>query len=40
VHKYHCFAGAEIATTWQLPSEIVDACALHHQSEPAAITCA
>jgi putative nucleotidyltransferase with HDIG domain len=35
VHKYHCFAGAEIATTWQLPSEIVDACALHHQSEPA-----
>jgi putative nucleotidyltransferase with HDIG domain len=35
VHKYHCLAGAEIATTWQLPSEIVDACALHHQSEPA-----
>jgi putative nucleotidyltransferase with HDIG domain len=35
VHKYHCFAGAEIATTWQLPSEIVDACALHHQIEPA-----
>jgi putative nucleotidyltransferase with HDIG domain len=35
VHKYHCFAGAEIATTWQLPSEIVDACALHHEHEPA-----
>ena len=35
VHKYHCFAGAEIATNWQLPSEIVDACALHHQKEAA-----
>ena len=30
VHRYHCAAGAEVAMAWQLPSEIVDACAAHH----------
>jgi len=30
VQKYHCVAGAEIAMAWKLPTEIVDACAAHH----------
>lgn len=35
VKKYHCVAGAEIAMAWKLPTEIVDACAAHH--DPGAI---
>lgn len=34
VRKYHTSAGAEVAMAWKLPTEIVDACAAHH--EPAA----
>ena len=30
VQKYHCIAGAEVAMTWKLPTEIVDCCAAHH----------
>ncbi len=30
VQRYHCAAGAEVAMAWQLPTEIVDACAAHH----------
>lgn len=32
VQKYHCVAGAEVAMAWKLPTEIVDACAAHHDS--------
>ncbi len=32
VQKYHCVAGAEIAMAWKLPTEIVDACAAHHDA--------
>lgn len=32
VQKYHCVAGAEVAMDWKLPTEIVDACAAHHDS--------
>jgi HD-like signal output (HDOD) protein len=35
VHRYHCAAGAEIAMAWKLPTEIVDACAAHH--DPSAM---
>jgi putative nucleotidyltransferase with HDIG domain len=34
VRKYHQSAGAEVAMAWKLPTEILDACAAHH--EPAA----
>jgi HD-like signal output (HDOD) protein len=34
VSKYHESAGAEVAMAWKLPTEIIDACAAHH--EPAA----
>jgi putative nucleotidyltransferase with HDIG domain len=30
VKKYHESAGAEVAMAWKLPTEIVDACAAHH----------
>lgn len=30
VQKYHCVAGAEVAMAWKLPTQIVDACAAHH----------
>jgi diguanylate cyclase (GGDEF)-like protein len=30
VARYHCRAGAELATAWQLPSDIVEVCADHH----------
>lgn len=30
VQKYHCVAGAEVAMAWKLPTDIVDACAAHH----------
>lgn len=36
VKKYHCVAGAEIAMAWKLPTEIVDACAAHHDEAAAA----
>jgi putative nucleotidyltransferase with HDIG domain len=36
VNKYHESAGAEVAMAWKLPTEIVDACAAHH--DPIAAT--
>lgn len=36
VAKYHESAGAEVAMAWQLPTEIVDACAAHHDPSAAA----
>jgi putative nucleotidyltransferase with HDIG domain len=36
VQKYHESAGAEIAMAWKLPTEIVDACAAHHDPAAAA----
>ena len=36
VKKYHESAGAEIAMAWKLPTEIVDACAAHHDAVAAA----
>jgi putative nucleotidyltransferase with HDIG domain len=30
VLSYHASAGAEVARSWRLPSELVDACAAHH----------
>lgn len=36
VAKYHESAGAEVAMAWQLPTEIVDACAAHHDPAAAA----
>jgi putative nucleotidyltransferase with HDIG domain len=36
VSKYHESAGAEIAMAWKLPTEIVDACAAHHDPTAAA----
>jgi putative nucleotidyltransferase with HDIG domain len=36
VHKYHESAGAEVAMAWKLPTEIVDACAAHHDATAAA----
>jgi putative nucleotidyltransferase with HDIG domain len=35
VQKYHCVAGAEVAMAWKLPTEIVDACAAHHDEAAA-----
>lgn len=35
VARYHTTAGAEVAMAWRLPTEIVDACAAHH--DPAAV---
>lgn len=35
VQRYHSAAGAEVAMAWKLPTEIVDACAAHH--DPQAI---
>lgn len=36
VRKYHESAGAEVAMAWKLPTEIVDACAAHHDRAAAA----
>jgi HD-like signal output (HDOD) protein len=36
VRKYHESAGAEVAMDWKLPTEIVDACAAHHDPRAAA----
>ena len=30
VRRYHTAAGAEVAMAWKLPTQIVDACAAHH----------
>jgi len=35
VQRYHCAAGAEVAMAWKLPTEIVDACAAHHDPSAA-----
>lgn len=35
VRKYHESAGAEVAMAWKLPTEIVDACAAHHDASAA-----
>jgi putative nucleotidyltransferase with HDIG domain len=35
VNKYHESAGAEVAMAWKLPTEIVDACAAHHDPTAA-----
>jgi putative nucleotidyltransferase with HDIG domain len=35
VQRYHTAAGAEVAMAWKLPTQIVDACAAHH--DPQAI---
>lgn len=35
VAKYHESAGAEVAMAWKLPTEIVDACAAHHDPTAA-----
>ena len=35
VQRYHTAAGAEVAMAWKLPTEIVDACAAHH--DPKAV---
>jgi putative nucleotidyltransferase with HDIG domain len=33
VQRYHTAAGAEVAMAWKLPTEIVDACAAHHDAK-------
>ena len=33
VQRYHTAAGAEVAMAWKLPTEIVDACAAHHDHQ-------
>lgn len=33
VERYHCTAGAEVAMAWRLPTQIVDACAAHHDQD-------
>jgi putative nucleotidyltransferase with HDIG domain len=35
VQRYHTAAGAEVAMAWKLPTEIVDACAAHHDLQAA-----
>ncbi len=37
VMRYHTAAGAEVAMAWKLPTEIVDACAAHHDPAAAAV---
>ena len=37
VQRYHTAAGAEVAMAWKLPTEIVDACAAHHDPAAAAV---
>ena len=37
VQRYHTAAGAEVAMAWKLPTEIVDACAAHHDPQAAAV---
>lgn len=35
VERYHAHAGAQLAETWNLHSDIVQACALHHEERHA-----
>lgn len=35
VERYHAHAGAQLAETWNLHSDIVQACALHHEEHHA-----
>lgn len=35
VERYHAHAGAQLAETWNLHSDIVQACALHHSEQHA-----
>ena len=37
VQRYHSAAGAEVAMAWKLPTEIVDACAAHHDPKAASV---
>ena len=37
VERYHTAAGAEVAMAWKLPTEIVDACAAHHDPKAASV---
>ncbi|HYQ02017.1 MAG TPA: HDOD domain-containing protein [Polyangiaceae bacterium] len=37
VQRYHTAAGAEVAMAWKLPTEIVDACAAHHDPQAASV---
>jgi len=37
VQRYHTAAGAEVAMAWKLPTEIVDACAAHHDEHAIAV---
>lgn len=37
VQRYHSAAGAEVAMAWKLPTEIVDACAAHHDPQAASV---
>jgi len=37
VMRYHTAAGAEVAMAWKLPTEIVDACAAHHDPLAASV---
>lgn len=37
VQRYHSAAGAEVAMAWKLPTEIVDACAAHHDPQAATV---
>jgi putative nucleotidyltransferase with HDIG domain len=37
VQRYHASAGAEVARAWRLPTEIVDACAAHHDPSAAGL---
>jgi HD-like signal output (HDOD) protein len=37
VQRYHTAAGAEVAMAWKLPTEIVDACAAHHDPKASGV---
>ena len=37
VRRYHTAAGAEVAMAWKLPTQIVDACAAHHDDSAIAV---
>ncbi len=37
VRRYHTAAGAEVAMAWKLPTEIVDACAAHHDPQAVGV---
>ncbi|MEO7033388.1 MAG: HDOD domain-containing protein [Polyangiaceae bacterium] len=37
VQRYHTAAGAEVAMAWKLPTEIVDACAAHHDPQAVGV---